>query len=80
MGRGTAPVAGCQEGLETFTRSTKRFQSMPSSSRAFRTPRQMEAEWINLLKHDQGLPQYRIVKFYKGEDLSAKLLIRDGKE
>ncbi len=47
---------------------------------SLRTPRQMEVEWINLLKHDQGLPQYRIVKFYRGENLTAKLLIRDGKE
>jgi 4-amino-4-deoxy-L-arabinose transferase-like glycosyltransferase len=47
---------------------------------SLRTPRQMEVEWRNLLKHEQGLPQYRNVKFYRGENLSAKLLIRDGKE
>ncbi len=47
---------------------------------SLRTPRQMEAEWVNLFSHEQGLPRYGNVRFFKGKNLSAKLLIRDRRE
>lgn len=47
---------------------------------SLRTPRQMEVEWVNLFSHEQGLPGYRNVKFFRGKNLSAKLLIRDQRE
>jgi 4-amino-4-deoxy-L-arabinose transferase-like glycosyltransferase len=46
---------------------------------SLRTP-QMGPEWNHLLIPAQRLPQYRHVKFFIGKTLSAKLLIRDGKE
>jgi hypothetical protein len=45
-----------------------------------RTPTRMEDPWKYLLFSEQSLPKYRNVKFYKGEMLFAKLLIRDEKE
>jgi hypothetical protein len=45
-----------------------------------RTPTRMEDPWKYLLFSEQSLPKYRNVKFYKGEMLYAKLLIRDEKE
>ena len=47
---------------------------------SLRTPKQMEAEWVNLFSHEQGLPRYQNVKFFNGKNLSAKLLIRDRRE
>jgi hypothetical protein len=45
-----------------------------------RTPTGMGEGWRNLLYSARSLPQYRTVKLYKDRVVSAKLLIRDGKE
>jgi len=45
-----------------------------------RTPIGMGQGWRDLLYSTRSLPQYRTVKLYRDRAVSAKLLIRDGKE
>ena len=45
-----------------------------------RTPIGMGEGWRDLLYSARSLPQYRTVKLYKDRIVSAKLLIRDGRE
>ena len=40
----------------------------------------MGQEWMDLLYSARSLPQYRTVKLYRDSAVSAKLLIRDGRE
>jgi 4-amino-4-deoxy-L-arabinose transferase-like glycosyltransferase len=45
-----------------------------------RTPSRMEEEWKYLLFREHSLPNYRTVKFYRGDIIFAKLFIRDNKQ
>jgi len=56
-----------EKGLETFYQIHKKIPVDAILLTSLRIPRQMEAEWINLLKTEPGIAQYRIVKSTKGE-------------